>query len=139
MVVILFYIQYILLYHMVGDVSKLECANHCVKCYRSHLEQLVKDYSHFKSHGNLSKSTIIKIAYRTRCAIHKRSPDRDVEKLRRYLRAGPRHYLGYHELCDSSWCNSVIDGNNQYLDELPVNMILSWTEQEIDLSVKLHN
>ena len=110
-----------------------------MKCYRSHLEQLVKDFSDFKGRGNLSKSTIIKIAYRTRCAIHKRSQDRDVEKLRRYLQAGPRHYLGYHELCDSSWCNSVIDGNKQYLDELPVNMILSWTEQEIDLSVKLHN
>ena len=104
-------------------VSKLECANHCVKCYHSHLEQLVKDFPHFKGCGNLSKSTIIKIVYGARCAIHKRSQDRDVEKLRRDLRAGPRHYLGYHELCDSSWCNSVGDGNNWSLDDLPVNMI----------------
>ena len=44
------------------DLSKLECASHCVKCYRSHLEQLVKDFRDFKGHGNLSKSTIIKIA-----------------------------------------------------------------------------
>lgn len=28
-------------------VSKLEGANHCVKCYRSHLEQLVKDFPQF--------------------------------------------------------------------------------------------
>ena len=25
-------------------VSKLECANHCVKCYRLQLEQIVKDF-----------------------------------------------------------------------------------------------
>ena len=87
------------------------------------LEQLVKDFPDFKGRGNLSNSTIIKIAYGARCAIHKRSQDRDVEKLRRDLQAGPRHYLGYHELCDSSWCNSLRGGNNRSLDELPVNMI----------------
>ena len=74
MVIVLFYIQYILLYHMAGDVSKLECANHCVKCYRLYLKQLVKYFPHFKGHGNLSKSTIIKIAYGARCAIHKKNP-----------------------------------------------------------------
>ena len=52
-------------------VSKLECANHCVKCYWSHLEQLVKDFLHFKGHGNLSKSTINQIVYGAKCAIHK--------------------------------------------------------------------
>ena len=65
------------------DVNKLECANHCVKCYWSHLEQLFKDLPDFKDCGNLSKSAIIKIAYGVRCAIHKRSQDRDIEKLRR--------------------------------------------------------
>ena len=73
------------------DVSKLECTNHCVKCYQSHLEQLVKeeqlvkDFPDFKGCGNLSKSTIIKIAYGARYVIHKRFQDRDVEKLRRDL------------------------------------------------------
>ena len=52
-------------------VSKLECANHYVKCYHSHLEQLVKYFPHFKGHGNLSKSIIINIAYGARCAIQK--------------------------------------------------------------------
>ena len=42
-------------------VSKLECANHCVNCYCSHLEQMVKDFPHFKGRGNLSKRTIIKL------------------------------------------------------------------------------
>ena len=52
------------------EVGKLECANHCVKCYRLHLEQLVKDFPDFKGRGNLSMSTIIKIAYGARCVIH---------------------------------------------------------------------
>ena len=76
------------------------------------LRTIGKDFSDFKGRGNPSKSTMIKIVYGARCAIHKRSQDRDVEKLRRDLRAGPRHYLGYHELCDSTWCNSVRDGNS---------------------------
>ena len=36
------------------DVNKFECANHCVKRYRSHLEQPVKDFPDFKEGGNLS-------------------------------------------------------------------------------------
>ena len=43
------------------NVSKLECTNHCVKYYRSHLEQLVKNFPDFKGCSNLSKSTIIKL------------------------------------------------------------------------------
>ena len=101
-------------------MTKLECANHCVKCYRSHLEQLVKDFPHFKGHGKL---TIIKIAYGARCAIHKRAQDKDVAKLKRDLRAGPRHYLGCHQLCDSSWCTSAGTGKGRSLDEFPINML----------------
>ena len=104
-------------------VTKLECANHCVKCYRSHLEQLVKDFPHFKGRGKLSKSTIIKIAYGARCAIHKRAQDKDVAKLKRDLRAGPRHYLGSHQLCDSSCCTSAGTGKSRSLDEFPINML----------------
>ena len=29
------------------EVVKIECANHAVKCYRTRLEQLVKDYPSF--------------------------------------------------------------------------------------------
>ena len=85
MVIVLYYIQYIATVPYDREVSKLECANHYVKCYRSRLEQLIKDFPDFKGCGNLSKSTIIKIAYGARCAIHIRSQDIDVEKLRRDL------------------------------------------------------
>ena len=42
--------------------------------------------------------------------------------LQKDLTAGPRHYLGFHELCDSSWCNDVGSANSQSIDELMVNM-----------------
>ena len=84
---------------------------------------MVKDFPHFKGRGNLSKRIIIKSAYGAHCAIHKRAQDRDVENLRKDLRAGPRHYLDYHELCDSSWCNDIETGNNRSIDDLPVNML----------------
>ena len=37
-------------------VTKVECANHCMKCYRSRLERIVKDFSTFKGKGGLTKS-----------------------------------------------------------------------------------
>ena len=124
MAIVLFYIQSIHTTVPYGrDVSKLESANHCMKCYQSHLEQLVNGFPDFKGHGNLSNSTIIKIVYGARCAIHKRFKDRDVEKLRRYLRAGPKYYLGYNELCDSSWCNSVRDGYTVDLENFVVKNV----------------
>ena len=54
--------------------------------------------SHFKGYGKLGKSTIIKIAYGARCAIYKRGQDKDAAKLKMELPAGPRHYLGCHQL-----------------------------------------
>ena len=105
------------------DVTKRECANYCVKCYQPHLEQLVIDFPHFKGHGKLDKSTIIKIAYVARCPIHKRAQDKNVEKMKMDLRAGQRHYLGCHQLCDSSWCNSTGPGKSCSLDESPVNIL----------------
>ena len=66
-----------------------------------------------KGRGNLSNSTIIKIVYGTRCAIHKRFHDKDAEQLRKDLHelVQDTTYSGYHELCDSSWCNCVGNGN----------------------------
>ena len=36
------------------DVVKIECANHAVKCYRSRLEQLAKDFPSFHGRGGLT-------------------------------------------------------------------------------------
>ena len=35
-------------------IKKLECANHCCKCYRGALEKLVQDNPSYKGNGGLS-------------------------------------------------------------------------------------
>ena len=45
------------------DVVKIECANHGMKCYRSRLEQLAKDFPLFRGRGGLTKSIIMKIIH----------------------------------------------------------------------------
>ena len=92
-------------------VTKVECENHCVKCYRSRLKQLAKDFLSFKGKGGLTKSLILKLTHGARCAIHKHSQTKNVDKLRQDLRSGPSHYLGIHNKCDSSWC-SIAAGNH---------------------------
>lgn len=107
------------------QVEKIECANHAVKCYRSRLEQLTKDFPSFRGHGGLTKSVILKITHGARCAICQHSVSNDINKLRNDLRAGPKHYLGIHDICDPSWCSAV--GNHQLkkpnLHDLPPNLM----------------
>ena len=109
------------------EVQKIECAKHAVKCYRTRLEQLTKDFPTFRGRGGLTKSVIMKITHGARCAIRQHSVSNDVDKLRKDLRAGPKHYLGIHDICDSSWCSEV--GNHQsrnanaHLHDLPPNLI----------------
>ena len=91
--------------------TKVEYANHCVKCYKSRLEQLVKDFPAFKGKGGLTKSLILKLTQGARCAIHKHAQTNDANKLRQDLRSGPSHYLGIHDKCDSSWCS--VKASNQ--------------------------
>ena len=46
-------------------------------------------------------------------------------QLQRDLRAGPKHYLGYHESCNSEWCSEVASAHprNINLDDLPPNLL----------------
>jgi len=39
------------------------------------------------------------------------------------LRAGPKHYFGYHESCYSEWCSEAASGHPKpiNLDDLPPN------------------
>ena len=78
-----------------------------VKGYRSKLEKLAKDFPAFRGRGGLTKSVIVKITHGARCAIRKHSETNNVMQLQRDLRAGPKHYLGYHESCNSEWCSEV--------------------------------
>ena len=76
------------------DVVKIECANHAIKCYRSRLEQLAKDFPLFRGQGGLTKSIILKITHGARCAIPNHSNSNDIKRLKNNLRVAPKHYLG---------------------------------------------
>jgi len=64
-----------------------------------------------------------KITYGAHFAICKHSSTNDVAKLN--LRAGPRHYLGNHEICDPGWCSDIVSGSptNTNLNDLPANLL----------------
>ena len=100
-------------------------ANHAVKCYRSRLEQLAKDFPSFRGRGGLTKSTIMKITHGACCAILNHSIGNNITKLRNDLRAGPKHYLGIHEACDPSWCSESAKEKpiNVNLHDLPPNLL----------------
>ena len=66
---------------------------------RSKLEKLAKDFPAFCGRGGLTKSVIVKITRGACCVIWKYSETNNVMQLQQHLRAGPKHYLGYHESC----------------------------------------
>ena len=106
------------------DVVKIECANHAIKCYRSRLEQLAKDFPLFRGRGGLTKSIIMKITHGARCAIRNHSNSNDIKRLKNDLRAGPKHYLGNHEACHPSWCSEASKQNKvTNLHDLPPNLL----------------
>ena len=115
MVMVLFYIQYILLYQTFKHNLTITVWNVISHAWNDCLRT-------FCISKAVNKSIIIKVVYGARCPIHKISQDRDDEKLRR-SQAGSRHYLGCHKQCNSLWCKSVGNGNKQSLDELPGNVI----------------
>ena len=80
-------------------VKKVECANHAVKCYRSHLEALLKDNPQYQGRGGLTKVTVKRITAGARSAIRNHSQTGDVNALRHEIRNGPRHCLGDHSKC----------------------------------------
>ena len=49
-------------------IEKIEYANHAVKCYRSALENLVKEKRHFKGKGKLTEGMHKKVIKAARCA-----------------------------------------------------------------------
>ena len=60
------------------DVEKVECANHTVKCFRSRLKQLAKDFPSFRGRGHLTISVIMKITHGARCAIQNHSKTNNI-------------------------------------------------------------
>ena len=58
-------------------ITKVECANHSVKCYRSALEKLVHDNPTYKGKGKLSESTRKRLTKAAQSAIIMRSQEQD--------------------------------------------------------------
>ena len=74
------------------DITKVECANHAVKCYRNRLEALCIDKPQYCGKHGLSQAMMKRITHGARCAIKMHSNTSNVTALRHDLRNGPRHY-----------------------------------------------
>ncbi len=89
-------------------IKKLECANHAVKCYRSSLENLVKEKPQYKGKGKLTEGMRKKLTKAARCAIKMRSKEENkttaIKLLQEDLHNGPLHCFGMHSNCRPDYC-----------------------------------
>ena len=85
-------------------ITKVECANHVVKCYRNRLEALCNDKPDYRGKHGLSQAMMKRITHGAHCAIKMHSTTGDVAALRHDLRNGPRHCFGFHDNCSSTFC-----------------------------------
>lgn len=133
-------------------VTKVECANHSIKCYRNRLEKIVTDFPKYKGKGGLTQRAMKRLACGARCAIKMHSQTNDIEKLRSDLRNGPHHVFNNHSHCNPSFCKvaaAVTEKNELRLaadenSENSENPSISSTidniiEEEIEEEVHMHN
>ena len=94
-------------------IRKLECANHCCKCYRGSLEKLVQDNPSYKGNGGLTERMRQRLVSAARCAIRMRSRESDrllgIRLLKADLKNGPNHCFGHHNNCSPDFCSSARD------------------------------
>lgn len=97
-------------------ITKQECANHAVKCYRSALENLVKDKPHYKGRHKLTEAKRKHLTSSVRCAIIMRSKDADTKKVDKKKAAkllqedilnSVLHCFGDHHKCKADYCKTV--------------------------------
>ena len=50
-------------------VTKVECANHAMKCYHNRLEKIVQDFPRYKGKGGLTQKAMKRLVVGARCAI----------------------------------------------------------------------
>uniref|UniRef100_A0A1X7VKX9 Mutator-like transposase domain-containing protein n=1 Tax=Amphimedon queenslandica TaxID=400682 RepID=A0A1X7VKX9_AMPQE len=97
-------------------IRKMECANHAVKCYRSALENLVKEKPLYKGKGKLTESMRKRLTKAARCALKMRSKEKDKTKAIQFLQDdlynGPLHCFGDHKKCKPDYCKIKIDELN---------------------------
>ncbi len=94
-------------------IHKLECANHCCKCYRGSLEKLVQDNPSYKGNGGLTEKMRRRLVSAARCAIKMRSQESDrrvgIRLLKADLKNGPSHCFGHHDKCSPDFCSTARD------------------------------
>ena len=97
-------------------IKKLECANHCCKCYRDALEKLVQDNPSYKGGGGLTLKMRKRLVSAARAAIRMRSKEKDVKKalaaLKHDLKNGPLHCFGFHDHCNPDFCKTAADNQH---------------------------
>lgn len=88
------------------SVFKMECANHCVRNYTSHLHTLAADKNFPSESRKLLKPTIPRLTAAARGAIrHCGQNGEEVEDLIKDLRNGPYHVFGDHSNCREYFCS----------------------------------
>jgi hypothetical protein len=87
-----------------NTVTKIECANHAIKCYRHRLEKIIQDFPKYKGRGKLTKRAITRLAFGARCAIKMHMASKNTTQLRYDLRNGPYHVFNEHSNCSPSFC-----------------------------------
>ena len=81
------------------DITKVECANHAVKCNRNRLEALCNDKPQYR--GKRGYHRLWWNASLTEQDVPPTTSN--VIALRHDLRNGPRHYFGLHDHCNSAF------------------------------------
>lgn len=105
------------------DIKKMECANHCCKCYRSSLEKLASDNPAYKgSKGGLTLPMRKRLAGAARAAIRMRSTESDrakaIKLLEKDLINGPYHCFGNHSNCSPDFCKTAQAKSSSRLAEV---------------------
>ena len=90
-------------------ITKVECANHHIKCYRTALEKLVQDNPFYKGKGKLTESMRKQLTKAARstiimCSQENNHPEAIIQKDRIN---GPLHCFGYHEKCSTDFCKTA--------------------------------
>ena len=120
-------------------IRKLECANHCCKCYRGALERLVQENSSYKGSGGLAVQMRRRLVSAARCAIRMRSKHEDrkvgVRLLRQDLVNGPNHCFGNHQKCSPDFCSTA----KEQLQATPTPAITSVSEGPSTAMEEDHN
>ena len=120
-------------------IKKIECANHCIKCYRTALEKLAHDNPSYKGRGKLTESMRKRLTKAARSAIIMCSKENNrseaIKKLQKDLLNSPLHCFGHHDKCSTDFCKTAkaqSTNNATKLISLPATNNSSNTAGDVD-------